>query len=207
MHPGHLALPNGTGTDRLDDGERVVDGVAPNELTGSFHRDRFAGTPWHKSVPPDSNARADPVSLALSETRLRRASRAVGVYDVVEYAESMRCRRRQGEDADGVARPLSGSSTETWSSGELGMAESVMNSSIAASPSSRRPPTAEVEDGIGEDAVGDVGREFEPAGPNTLSQIGTSIGRGAARPSAWSMRTAAPSSMAVAGQRARRCGE
>jgi formate dehydrogenase len=51
MHPGHLALPNGTGTDRLDGGVRVVDGVAPNELTGSFHRDRFAGTPWHKSVP------------------------------------------------------------------------------------------------------------------------------------------------------------
>ena len=51
MHAGHLALPNGTGTDRLDGGVRVVDGVAPNELTGSFHRDRFAGTPWHKSVP------------------------------------------------------------------------------------------------------------------------------------------------------------
>ena len=51
MHAGHLALPNGTGTDRLDDGDRVIDGVAPNELTSSFHRDRFAGTPWHKSVP------------------------------------------------------------------------------------------------------------------------------------------------------------
>lgn len=51
MRAGHLALPNGTGTDRLVDGERVADGVAPNELTGSFHRDRFAGTPWHKSVP------------------------------------------------------------------------------------------------------------------------------------------------------------
>ena len=57
MHVGHLALPNGTGTDRLDDGERIVDGVAPNELTGSAHRDRFAGTPWHKSVP----ARLEPV--------------------------------------------------------------------------------------------------------------------------------------------------
>ncbi len=51
MHPGHLALPNGTGTDRLDDGARVIDGVAPNELTGSSRRDRFAGTPWHKTVP------------------------------------------------------------------------------------------------------------------------------------------------------------
>jgi anaerobic selenocysteine-containing dehydrogenase len=51
MHPGQLALPNGTGTDRLIDGERVRDGVAPNELTGSFQRDRFTGTPWHKTVP------------------------------------------------------------------------------------------------------------------------------------------------------------
>ncbi|MEP4652770.1 MAG: molybdopterin dinucleotide binding domain-containing protein, partial [Ilumatobacter sp.] len=57
MHPGHLSLPNGTGTDRVHDGARVIDGVAPNELTGSFHRDRFAGTPWHKSVP----ARLEPV--------------------------------------------------------------------------------------------------------------------------------------------------
>jgi anaerobic selenocysteine-containing dehydrogenase len=57
MHPGHVSLPNGTGTDRLDDGDRVIDGVAPNELTGSFHRDRFAGTPWHKTVP----ARIEPV--------------------------------------------------------------------------------------------------------------------------------------------------
>lgn len=38
MHPGQISLPNGTGTDRLVDGERVVDGVAPNELTGSFQR-------------------------------------------------------------------------------------------------------------------------------------------------------------------------
>ncbi len=60
MHAGHLSLPNGTGTDRVDGGERVVDGVAPNELTGSFHRDRFAGTPWHKSVP----ARLEPDEAA-----------------------------------------------------------------------------------------------------------------------------------------------
>ena len=58
MHAGHLALPNGTGTDRLVDGERVPDGVAPNELTGSSHRDRFVGTPWHKTVP----ARLEPVA-------------------------------------------------------------------------------------------------------------------------------------------------
>jgi anaerobic selenocysteine-containing dehydrogenase len=57
MRPGHLSLPNGTGTDRPDGHERVVDGVAPNELTGSFHRDRFAGTPWHKTVP----ARLEPI--------------------------------------------------------------------------------------------------------------------------------------------------
>ena len=58
MHAGHLALPNGTGTDRLVDGERVPDGVAPNDLTGSLHRDRFVGTPWHKTVP----ARLEPVA-------------------------------------------------------------------------------------------------------------------------------------------------
>jgi anaerobic selenocysteine-containing dehydrogenase len=57
MHLGHLALPNGAGVDRIDGDERVVDGVAPNELTDSFHRDRFAGTPWHKSVP----ARLEPI--------------------------------------------------------------------------------------------------------------------------------------------------
>ena len=51
MQAGHLAIPNGLGTDRLVDGERVVAGVAPNELTHSFHRDRLAGTPWHKTVP------------------------------------------------------------------------------------------------------------------------------------------------------------
>ena len=59
MHPGQLALPNGMGTDRLVDGQRVVDGVAPNELTHSFQRDRFAGTPWHKTVP----ARLEPVAV------------------------------------------------------------------------------------------------------------------------------------------------
>jgi anaerobic selenocysteine-containing dehydrogenase len=65
MHPGQISLPNGTGTDRLVDGERVVDGVAPNELTGSFQRDRFAGTPWHKTVP---------ARLELVERSLEQAS-------------------------------------------------------------------------------------------------------------------------------------
>ena len=27
------------------------DGIAPNELTATEDRDRFAGTPWHKYVP------------------------------------------------------------------------------------------------------------------------------------------------------------
>ena len=46
--PGHVSLPNGFGLD-TPDGARV--GVAPNELTSSAHRDRFAGTPLHKFVP------------------------------------------------------------------------------------------------------------------------------------------------------------
>lgn len=53
---GHLALPNGMGLDHMETSEagavdRVVTGVAPNELTSSFDRDPFAGTPWHKFVP------------------------------------------------------------------------------------------------------------------------------------------------------------
>jgi anaerobic selenocysteine-containing dehydrogenase len=51
MHTGHLALPNGLGLDHIEEGERVQTGVAPNELTHAQHRDRFVGTPWHKSVP------------------------------------------------------------------------------------------------------------------------------------------------------------
>jgi anaerobic selenocysteine-containing dehydrogenase len=62
MHPGHLALPNGLGLDHLDDGERVQTGVAPNDLTHSEHRDRFAGTPWHKSVPARLEALTSPSS-------------------------------------------------------------------------------------------------------------------------------------------------
>lgn len=53
---GHVSLPNGLGLDHLEPAEdgasdRVVTGVAPNELTSSFARDPFAGTPWHKFVP------------------------------------------------------------------------------------------------------------------------------------------------------------
>ena len=59
MQEGHVALPNGTGLIYPDDadsgGERVV-GIAPNELTSRLDRDRFAGTPWHKSVPAQLEA-------------------------------------------------------------------------------------------------------------------------------------------------------
>ncbi|MBW2371204.1 MAG: molybdopterin-dependent oxidoreductase [Deltaproteobacteria bacterium] len=51
MQPGHVSLPNGMGVDFTAEAgglERV--GAAPNELTASEDRDRFAGTPWHKHV-------------------------------------------------------------------------------------------------------------------------------------------------------------
>jgi anaerobic selenocysteine-containing dehydrogenase len=52
MLPGHAALPNGFGLDYIDDdGQTVVPGVAPNMLTSTGWRDRYAGTPWHKHVP------------------------------------------------------------------------------------------------------------------------------------------------------------
>ena len=51
MH-GHVSLPNGLGVHYPDDnGEVKLTGVAPNELTSVNDRDKFAGTPWHKSVP------------------------------------------------------------------------------------------------------------------------------------------------------------
>jgi anaerobic selenocysteine-containing dehydrogenase len=48
MQPGHISLPNGLGVSYPG-----TDGVgaAPNELTSVTDRDRFVGTPWHKSVP------------------------------------------------------------------------------------------------------------------------------------------------------------
>jgi len=59
MQEGHVALPNGAGLIYPDqttpDGETAV-GVAPNELTSRLDRDRFAGTPWHKSVPAQLEA-------------------------------------------------------------------------------------------------------------------------------------------------------
>jgi formate dehydrogenase len=51
MRPGHISLPNGYGIDGA--------GVAPNELTSREHRDRIAGTPFHKHVP----ARLEPVAI------------------------------------------------------------------------------------------------------------------------------------------------
>ncbi|MGH9678134.1 MAG: molybdopterin dinucleotide binding domain-containing protein, partial [Candidatus Acidiferrum sp.] len=52
MQSGHVSLPNGLGLSHVDeDGKLQVNGVAPNELTASGHRDHIAGTPWHKHVP------------------------------------------------------------------------------------------------------------------------------------------------------------
>ena len=52
LQAGHASLPNGLGTDHLDEaGCPVVSGIAPNQLTSSEDRDWIAGTPWHKHVP------------------------------------------------------------------------------------------------------------------------------------------------------------
>ena len=52
MMRGHVAIPNGLGLYYPDEnGNPVLTGVAPNELTSLSLRDKFAGTPWHKSVP------------------------------------------------------------------------------------------------------------------------------------------------------------
>jgi anaerobic selenocysteine-containing dehydrogenase len=61
MQPGHLSLPNGLGLDHpADDGEVVVTGTAPNELTASEDRDPWVGTPHHKHV----RARLEPIAAA-----------------------------------------------------------------------------------------------------------------------------------------------
>ncbi len=63
MLPGHAALPNGFGLDYIDDdGQTVVPGVAPNMLTSTGWRDRYAGTPWHKHVPARIEPRLAEVS-------------------------------------------------------------------------------------------------------------------------------------------------
>ncbi len=52
MQPGHVSLPNGLGLVYPDEnGELLLHGVPPNELTSSDARDWLAGTPWHKHVP------------------------------------------------------------------------------------------------------------------------------------------------------------
>jgi len=50
MRDGHISVPNGMGLDHIEDGERVMTGVSPNELTSTEDQDPIAGTPWHKSV-------------------------------------------------------------------------------------------------------------------------------------------------------------
>ena len=50
MRSGHVSLPNGTGLS-FSGKPDVKRGICPNELTAAAHRDRFAGTPWHKLVP------------------------------------------------------------------------------------------------------------------------------------------------------------
>ena len=51
LRDGHVTLPNGLGLEYPDEnGERVVHGTPPNELTSGEDRDWLAGTPWHKHV-------------------------------------------------------------------------------------------------------------------------------------------------------------
>ncbi len=68
LQPGLVSLPNGLGLDaRGADGALVRRGVSLNELTGSFDRDPFAGTPWHKRVP----ARIERMAAPQAQTSLR----------------------------------------------------------------------------------------------------------------------------------------
>jgi anaerobic selenocysteine-containing dehydrogenase len=61
MPVGNVSLPNGYGLDYTDEeGNMLVPGVAPNDLTSAHHRDWFAGTPWHKYVPARIEAVAAP---------------------------------------------------------------------------------------------------------------------------------------------------
>ena len=52
LQRGYVSLPNGHGLDYPDaNGALARRGVSVNELTNTFDRDPFAGTPWHKYVP------------------------------------------------------------------------------------------------------------------------------------------------------------
>ena len=59
MQPGHIAVPNGLGLDHVEDGSRVLTGLAPNELTDAEDRDPWAGTPV-------AQVRAGPARAGLS---------------------------------------------------------------------------------------------------------------------------------------------
>lgn len=51
MQPGHISIPNGMGvTYPTADGTETV-GVSPNMLTTGSRRDKYFGSPWHKTVP------------------------------------------------------------------------------------------------------------------------------------------------------------
>jgi anaerobic selenocysteine-containing dehydrogenase len=51
MRAGHISLPNGLGLSSPGPDDALhVTGVAPNELTATEDRDKWAGTPWHKHV-------------------------------------------------------------------------------------------------------------------------------------------------------------
>ena len=51
LRDGHITLPNGLGLEYPNEqGERVIHGIPPNELTAGEDRDWLAGTPWHKHV-------------------------------------------------------------------------------------------------------------------------------------------------------------
>lgn len=52
MMRGLVSLPNGMGLEYPDEnGELAIKGVSLNELTSLDDRDKFVGTPWHKSIP------------------------------------------------------------------------------------------------------------------------------------------------------------
>jgi len=52
LQVGHVSLPNGLGLSYPNEnGERLIEGIPPNELTAGEDRDWLAGTPHHKHVP------------------------------------------------------------------------------------------------------------------------------------------------------------
>ena len=52
LRTGTLSIPNGFGLMYPnEDGQNIITGVAPNELTSLANKDKFFGTPFHKFVP------------------------------------------------------------------------------------------------------------------------------------------------------------